>query len=271
MTLPANLDAVLSEAWRQAHEIQGYMGQKEFRVLGLLAALSACAAEPGVLVEIGSFKGKSTIVLAKVAERFGLGTVVSIDPHNAPSETDPDLRGQPSSFEEFLATIHSAGIKPQVEVHRAASQDAAQGWTRQVRLLWIDGDHTYKGAKEDIDLFLPHLAEGAIVAIHDTLHEFEGPIRVFVENILRSDEFGPASFCGSIGWAQYRPRDGHRFRSERERLSRRAARLIPFVTGGRRVKGLTKLRYKFRRALILRASLPPSEWAAKVSLSDLER
>lgn len=260
MTLPAEFDAIVAEAWQQAQLVQGYMGEREFRALALLTALSTHAAEPGVIVEIGSFKGKSTIALAKVAGALALGAVVSIDPHTAPAQTDPDLHGKSSSFDEFLATLRAAGIEQQVEVHRASSRDVAQGWTRRIRLLWIDGDHTFAGAKQDLDLFFPHLGDGGIVAIHDVLHEFEGPVRVFVERILRSDAFGPAGFLGSIGWAQYRPRDGARFRHHRERLARRAARLIPLVAGGRGVKGLAKLRYKLRRAVVLRASAPPAEW-----------
>ncbi len=263
MALPANLDAVIQEAWGRAYDVPGYMGKREFRALALLAA---CAPGAGVVVEIGSFKGKSTVALALVGARYGLGPVVSIDPHTAPSPTDPILDRQLSSFSDFLATLRNAGIEQHVEIHRAASRDVAKEWNRPIRMLWIDGDHTYAGAKEDFDLFFPYLVEGGIVALHDTLHEFEGPIRVFVENILRSDEFGPAGFLHTIGWSQYRPRDGLRFRAERERLARRAARLIPFVTSGRGVTGLTKLRYKLRRALVPHGVPPDAEWAARVSL-----
>lgn len=259
MTLPNDIDASLTKAWSLACDVPGYMGEKEFRFLGLLTALSSCAEPPGVLVEIGSFKGKSTIALAKIAERLELGPVVSIDPHTSPSETDPDLQQESSSFDEFLRTLQTAAIEKQVEVHRAASRDAARGWNRQIRMLWIDGDHTYAGAKEDFDLFSPHLAERAIVAIHDVLHEFEGPVRVFVEEVLQSDAFGPAGFSGSIGWAQYRPRDGARFRNQRMRLARMAARLIPLVSGHGGISGWRRLNFKFRRAMVLRASAPPNQ------------
>jgi hypothetical protein len=97
------------------------------------------------------------------------------------------------------------------------------------------------------------------------LHEFEGPIRVFVVDILGSDRFGPAGFLHTIGWAQCRPNDGARFRSERKRLARRAAKLIPFVARGREVKGLSKLRYKLHRALVPHAVLSPAEWNARIA------
>lgn len=243
MTLPSDLDTVVENAWQRACPIPGFLLEGEFRALGLLAA---CAPDQGVIVEIGSFKGKSTIALASVAARYGLGPVVSIDPHTAPSITDPDLSGQLSSFDDFLATIRSAGLEQQIEAHCAFSRDVARGWNRKIRMLWIDGDHAYRGTKEDFDLFHGYLAEGAIVALHDTLN-FEGPIRVFTEDILRSDEFGPAGFCHSLGWSQYRPHDGVRFRVERKRLAQRAARLIPFLTQGYKTKGLNKLRFKLNR------------------------
>ena len=218
------------------------------------------APAKGATIEIGSFKGKSTVGLATLAAHYSLGPIVSIDPHNAPSATDPMLGAQASSFDDFQSALRRAGVEQYVEVHRARSEQVAEGWNRPIRLLWIDGDHTYLGAKLDFDLFVPHLADGAIVAIHDTLHEFEGPIRVFVEEMLRSDDFGPAGLLHTIGWAQYCPRDGTKFRHQRERLARRAARLIPLVAGGRAIRGLAKMRWKLECALIPHDVLPPAEW-----------
>jgi hypothetical protein len=262
MPLPYDLDTVLEEAWRRAQNVPGYIGEMEFRALGLLAA---GASGSGVTVEIGSFKGKSTVVLASIAARYGLGPVVSIDPHTAPSPTDPELGAESSSFEAFLSTLRTTQMESHVEVHRARSKEVAAHWNRPIRLLWIDGDHTYAGAKQDFSLFAPYLVEGAIVAIHDTLHEFEGPIRVFVEEVLRSDQFGPAGFFHTIGWAQYRPSDGKRFQAQRERLARRAAKLIPLVANGRPVKGITKLRFKICCAQIPHRVLSAAEWSAMLA------
>lgn len=251
------MGAAIDAAWRQVRLSAGFLTEREARFLALAAA---CAPARGTILEIGSFKGKSTVALASIAARYGLGKVVTVDPHTAPSVTDPDLLGQASSWDDFRSTVRAAGLETAVEVHRAFSRDLARGWDRPIRLLWIDGDHTYAGAKEDIDLFRRHLADGAIVALHDVLHTFEGPIRVFVEELLASDDFGPAGLCGSIGWAQYRPRDSERWRASREALRRRAARLIPFVQRGREPRGLAKLRYKLWRALVPHDAVDPQEW-----------
>ena len=256
---PSNFASVAAAAWNNARNVEGYIGEREFHALCMLAA---AAPAGGVTVEIGSFKGKSTIGLASISQAFNLGEVISIDPHNAPSETDPDLDETGTSFADFETSLTQAGLRDRVEAHRTPSRDAAVGWNRPIRFLWIDGDHTYLGAKLDFDLFMPFLIEGGIVALHDTLHEFEGPIRVFVEDMLRSDQFGPAGLLHTIGWAQYRPREGALFRKERERLARKAARLIPLVANGRQVLGLTRMRYKLQCARVPHQILTPAEFSA---------
>ena len=240
----------------------GMLTEREARFLALVAA---CAPAQGVILEIGSFKGKSTVGLASVAMRYGLGPVITVDPHSGPSVTDPDVGPRGSSWDDFRASLRAAGVETAVDAHRAYSRDLARGWTRPIRFLWIDGDHTYRGAKEDIDLFRGHLVPGAIVALHDVLHSFEGPVRVFTEELLGSDVFGAAGLCGSIGWAQYRPSDGARWRVHRRDLRRRVARLIPFVKDGREPTGFAKLRYKLWRGLVPHAAPDPAAWVRAVS------
>jgi hypothetical protein len=103
------------------------------------------------------------------------------------------------------------------------------------------------------------------VALHDSLHEFSGPIRVFVEEMLRSSQFGAAGFVGSIAWSQFRPQDGNRFKQQRARLEQVAAPLIPFVKDDRKLRGLTKIRFKLNRSRVPRKAIAPSAW---VSLLD---
>src|SRR3989442_3453102 len=57
-----------------------------------LALIAAAAPGRGTILEIGSFKGKSTVGLASVSARYGLGKVVAVDPLTAPSSTDPDRK-----------------------------------------------------------------------------------------------------------------------------------------------------------------------------------
>ena len=40
-------------------------------------------------------------------------------------------------------------------------------WKEPIDLLFVDGDHSYEGAKLDIDSWLPHLKQGGYVVFHD--------------------------------------------------------------------------------------------------------
>jgi hypothetical protein len=261
--LPADFTRASDDAWAAIDAAPGFLTEREGRFL-VMAAAGAPAR--GSILEIGSFKGKSTVGLASIARHYQLGTVVAVDPHTAPSETDPSLGGQSTTWEDFLATVRSAGLDSYVEPHRAFSRELGQTWDRPLRLLWIDGDHTYEGVCLDFDLFSPFLVEGAIIAFHDTLHEFDGPLRVFVEEVLSSDRFGPAGFSGSIGWAQFRPSDGGRFRRDRQALARRCAPLVSLLKDGRNPRGVRKLWFKVLRSRIPH-QLPNAEsWVARVGL-----
>src|SRR5438552_13213509 len=165
--LPVDLDAVIERAWQLTLRTDGFLGESESRFLGMLAA---CVPARGTIVEIGSFKGKSTVMLASVAAHYGLGPVVAIDPHTSPSNTDPGISAGSSTFEEFLASVKVAGLAEHVEIHRAYSRDVAKGWNRPMRLLWVDGDHTFRGAEEGWDLFTADLVNVGVVSVHDALN-----------------------------------------------------------------------------------------------------
>jgi hypothetical protein len=108
------------------------------------------------------------------------------------------------------------------------------------------------------------LVPQGVVAYHDALNNFPGPIRVFVEDVLHSDRFGPAGFVQSIAWAQFRPEDGASFREPRSSLARRASRLIPFVQSGNELRGIAKRRYKLNRFLVPHSAIDHGEWASIV-------
>jgi hypothetical protein len=168
-----------------------------------------------------------------------------------PSVTDPDLKGQPTSFDDFQRNIHEAGVADAVDARRAFSQEVGAAWKDSIRFLWIDGDHTYEGAKSDVDMFRRFLVPGAVLAMHDVLGTHYGSLRVFVEEILGSDDFGPAGFCGSIGWAQYRPGEGGsaKYRMRRKLLAFPAREIIPVAKSGLGLVGWNKFWYKLWRPL----------------------
>jgi predicted O-methyltransferase YrrM len=241
---PSDINKVIDEAWQAAKSVPGYLLENEARFLGFMAA---CSPAKGVIVEIGSFKGRSTVMLAKVAGHYGLGPIIAIDPHTHNLSLAHQGTPLPSTYDEFQSSLRTAGVSEHVEVHRAFSTDISSTWDRDIRFLWIDGDHTYEGAKADFDGFSRFVALNGVVALHDALNNFPGPIRVFVEEILRPNRFAATGCVHSIAWGQYSPANASKYAESHQRLERRVSRLIPFVQSGQQLHGMKKKRFKLNR------------------------
>jgi MMP 1-O-methyltransferase len=260
---PADFEQFTEKLLKDIESVEGYLAPNEIRFLALMAA---CPTAQGEILEIGSFKGKSTVILAKAAALTDNTTIHAVDPMIAPSETDPDLKGEASSFPDFQKNIAAHNVAGQIEFHQNFSYELAEKWDEPIRLLWIDGDHTYQGTKFDFDGFAEHLSDGAIVAIHDVLHEFDGGIRVFMEDILLSPNFGACGFVGSIAWAQFSKDEqtGWKYRDEKLTLYRKLSRLIPYVVFKKELKGFEKKKYKLLRSRVPHGAVNPQEWLKKV-------
>jgi predicted O-methyltransferase YrrM len=265
VSIPHDLAEVLDDAWQATKKVPGFLGEDEARFLGMVAA---CAPSQGSIVEIGSFKGKSTVMLAKVAKHCRLGPVVAIDPHNFNDPEFEEFRKVPNAttYDDFLGNLEAAGVSDMVDVRRNFSNEVAASWDGPIRFLWIDGDHTYAGAKADFDGFLPHVSPYGVVAFHDALHEYPGPIRVFVEDVLRSEHFGAAGFVGSIAWSQFRPEDGALFKKRGVSLERRSARLSRFFREDSDLSGVSKVMFKLNRYRVPRSLPSPQDWASLLNL-----
>lgn len=260
----SDLDRVCDDGWALMRQADGYLSEREARCIMIAAAL---APAEGTNLEIGSFKGRSTIGMAYVTRHYELGKVVAVDPHTSPSITDPDIRGEASTLDDFRANLARAGLDSQVDIRAMYSGELARTWNQPIRFLWIDGDHTYAGAKADVELFKPNLVPGALLLMHDVLGTHYGSLRVFAEDVLGSDDFGPAGYSGSIGWAQYRPLDGDgaKHRILRRLLAIPAHQILPVAKSTRGLVGWNKLRYKIWRPLAPHGSMTPKKLWSKIS------
>lgn len=140
--------------------IPGWLTRREASLLYTLAR--RCTGK-GVILEIGSWKGKSTVCLAQGSRDGAKAEVHAVDPFTGSSE-----HGKVYTFPEFQRNVERAGISSLVTPHQQPSKDAAQGWTKPIELLWIDGAHEFEFVKLDYALWAPHLVPGGVIAFHDS-------------------------------------------------------------------------------------------------------
>lgn len=240
-------------------ELAGHLTPREVRFLALAAAVPTAS---GDLLEIGSFLGKSTIILAKSAALAGAGAVAAVDPLLVTGPTDPKDADPASVATRFRDNLRAHGVEALVDFHQVTSAELGRSWDRPLRLLWIDGDHTCEGARIDFRAFAPHLAPGGIVALHDVLHRYEGPARVFSEEVLDSDAFGACGVWGSIGWGQFLggPPPSATWKARKRALRERIAAMLPHAAAEPPYSPLNELLFKYHRARVPHGELQPEAW-----------
>ncbi|MDR3561217.1 MAG: class I SAM-dependent methyltransferase [Negativicutes bacterium] len=251
-----NIDAILAAA----AQVEGMMRARELKFL-VMAAL--CRSAEGCILEIGSFKGQSTVTLAKAATLLGEDKIYATDPFDPAYETTP---------EPFHANLQRQGVDGVVEFTQLYSHDLAKTWDRKIRFLWIDGDHSYEGVRSDVTLFEPFLTPGAILASHDILSDQVGAARAFGEYVLLSDKYGAAGVCGSIGWAQYVGQCSDAERAKKRDLAVRLGRLAPYADYRRKgisplVKAYEKHMYKIMRWNVPHGFPSPEGWLKKIGIT----
>jgi predicted O-methyltransferase YrrM len=149
------------------YDVQGYA----------LMLLAEHGPGVGEIVEIGSFKGKSTCWLAKGSKRAGREKVTAIDHFTGSPEhqkgmpiEDKDIAETGSTFAVFQENLRKLEVDDHVVPIVASSEEAARGWNKPVRLLFIDADHSYEASKLDFDVWSPHVIPGGLIAFHDINH-----------------------------------------------------------------------------------------------------
>ena len=149
--------------------VEGWLTDDQARVLW-----DAARAVPasGRIVEIGSFRGRSTIVLAAAASE-GV-ELVAIDPHGGsdrgPQEIGADAQRGDADHAAFEANLIRAGVRERVRHVRAFSQAALGEVEGSVDLLYIDGAHRYRPAREDIERWGARVGPGGKMLMHDAFN-----------------------------------------------------------------------------------------------------
>lgn len=131
--------------------------------------LAAAARVGGRIVEIGSYRGRSTIALAGAAPPGA--EVIAIDPH---AGNDRGPRQWTGSADEgqadhvaFLGNLARAGVADRVRHVRRRSDEALDAVSGPVDLLYVDGAHAYRPASEDIARWGARVAPGGRLLVHD--------------------------------------------------------------------------------------------------------
>jgi predicted O-methyltransferase YrrM len=161
-----------------------------------LATLAAGVPQTEAIVEVGSFRGRSTVALALGSLNGHNAPVFAIEPHE-PFRGPLGGHFGPADRRMFFSNLLAAGVVEQVRLVNLTSEVVAAGWRQPLGLLWIDGDHNYAAVRRDVDCWEPHLVPFGVIAFHDAMHPDLGPFQV-VHELLSDSRFEPVKAIAQI-------------------------------------------------------------------------
>ena len=161
------MSAGFEAALAAVRDVRGWLSDDQAR------RLYECAGRVppgGRIVEIGSYRGRSAIVLAKAAAA-GV-TITAIDPHTGDDRGPRQWYGTSPEGEADLAALQQnlerAGVSDLVQHVRLASSDALQRVSGAIELVYVDGAHSYRPARADIAGWGARVTPGGTLLIHDS-------------------------------------------------------------------------------------------------------
>lgn len=154
------------EIFKEIDLIPGWMGEEDCGVLYKYASQTK-----GLIVEIGSYMGRSTRLLALSSPE---SRVITIDSFKM---------GGKKAKKMLLKNIEGLNVK----LVEGTSRNVGKGWKRKIDLLFVDGGHTERVVKKDIELFVPHVKRGGIVLFHD--YTTQGPNYGVKKAVLESTKY----------------------------------------------------------------------------------
>jgi MMP 1-O-methyltransferase len=171
---------------RDVKEIEGWLALDGALLLYELARL----VSSGCIVEVGSYRGRSTVALARGSAAGSNVPVYAVEPHEEFVGVLGGVFG-PEDRAAFFQTMLRTGAYRQVRLVNLSSEVLSGGWTVPVALLWLDGDHAYQSVRRDFDAWAPHLTAGCDLVLDDAADPELGPFRLAEE-------------LGSQGWERVR-------------------------------------------------------------------
>lgn len=186
---PENKIVHLNKLSRLSENICGMIDHRTGEELFSIAYMQTL---DGDVLEVGSFQGKSTFFLGHAVARSGNGKMYAVDHFKGNVGKEHFYKVEKDDLSDlemgFRKNIARAGLNEIVTLINKPNHDAVSHIKdNSVRFLYIDGDHTVDGVRKDLQLFIPKLKAGAIIAFDDYDNlGFSGLVSVVNEFISES-------------------------------------------------------------------------------------
>jgi predicted O-methyltransferase YrrM len=129
-----------------------------------------------IIVEIGSFLGSGSILLAGARKLRRSGKVHCIDPFDGSGDSVSvpeytrilaDYTNAPQ-IQTFRDNIRHAGLANWVSVHQGQAQQIGMDWCVPIDMMFMDGDQSPEGVSAAYESWAPWLKPNGVLALHNS-------------------------------------------------------------------------------------------------------
>lgn len=173
-------------------DVEGWLGYQE--AVCLYKTATALPRRRPILVEIGTWLGRSAVVLGKALQQRGDGVLYCVDPFNADGDRqsrriyEAEVRGLGRPLREACwANIMRHGVQSHVQLIEGYGHQVAAQWSDPIDLLFIDGNHEYDSVRQDFDDWTRFLVPDSVLIMDDVYLDgggHAGPAQVVRESVL---------------------------------------------------------------------------------------
>lgn len=190
----------VAEALESIEGVEGWLSEDQ---AGRLFERARSVSPGGTILEIGSFRGRSTIVLARAAAD-GV-TLYAVDPHAGSDRGPQEIHGNAEAGEAdraaFAANLERAGVAARVSHVRLPSAGALGRIAGPIDLLYVDGAHRYRAARGDLLAWGARVPAGGTMLVHDAFSSI-GVTLAILRGLTFGGDFAYAGRTRSL--AEYR-------------------------------------------------------------------
>lgn len=202
----SDVDAQTARLFALAEETTGFMPADEGQALFDAAVRYL---DGGVGVEIGTYCGRSTVLLGAAAALTG-SVIYTVDHHHGSEEHQPGwefhdttmidpVSGRFDTLPSFRRTMDAAGLEDSLVAVVGKSPVVARGWRTPLQLLFIDGGHSEAAAQADFDGWAKWVEIGGALVIHDVFPDPRDGGRPPYHIYCRAIESGHFTETGAMG------------------------------------------------------------------------
>ncbi|MFY2563316.1 glycosyltransferase [Corallococcus terminator] len=182
----------------EMREVEGWLTDEEADLL-IAATSRALTSLPSshAVVEVGSYCGKATVVLGRVAQSLGVTAPIhAIDPGDGVvGARGGNLQHMGSTREKLARTLQRTGLASRIQVHHQHAPGVP--WSEPISLLLVDGLHDYASVSADFLHLEPSLVVGGLVAFHDCADYFPG-VKRLVRELLHEGRYRALHTAGTL-------------------------------------------------------------------------